>query len=100
MTENPPAILRGMNKDPWYEVAVVSSEAQAAIIAGLLESAGIPTWVYYESAGRAIGLGMGLLGTVRVLTPEDRYEEAMDLLEADDVPELEEGDDDDTIIID
>lgn len=100
MTENPPVTRRGPNNEPWFEVAVVNSEPQAAIIAGLLETNGIPAWVYYESAGRAFGLGVGTLGTVRVYTPEARYEEALILLEADDIPELGEDDDEDTLIDD
>jgi len=93
--EESPIIRRGPDNQPWYVVATALGEAEAAIISGLLESADIPVWVYQESAGRAIGLQIGLLGTVEILTPEAYYDEACDLLEADDDDSmLEDGADD------
>lgn len=101
MIGNLPASRRGPDNRTWHVVATVGSEAEAAIITGRLESAGIPVWVYRESAGAAIGLTMGLLGSVYVMTPESYYEEAMTLLEGGDSPELDDGapelDDGDTI---
>lgn len=101
MTGNLPASRRGPDNRTWYVVATVGGEAEAAIITGRLESAGIPVWVYRESAGAAIGLTMGILGSVYVMTPEAYYEEAMALLEGGDSPELDDGapelDDGDTI---
>lgn len=83
----------------WIEVAIAHGEAQAAIIAGMLESAGLPVLVYRESAGLALPVQFGRLGEVTVLTLEDYYDEALRLLDAEDdaVDLLEEGDDEDTI---
>ncbi len=91
MDERFPSTRRGPDNRPWYVVATAYGEAEAAIVAGLLKTAGIPTWVYWESAGRALGLTMGVLGTTDILTPEEYYEEAMVLLEGDDVDLLESG---------
>lgn len=84
-------IRRSLDNRPWYVVATAPGEAVAAIIAGRLKTAGIPVWIYRESAGAAIGLSVGPLGTVEVLVPEDYYEEALALLEADDAPLLDDG---------
>ncbi len=91
---------RGPDDRNWYVVAAIGGEARAAIVTGLLESAGIPVWTYRESAGVAIGLTVGVLGTVTIMVPESYYEEAMALLEADESRLLEEGDDADIILTD
>ncbi len=79
---------RGPDNRAWYVVATAAGEAEAAIIAGLLKSAEIPVWTYFESAGRAIGLGVGMLGAVEVMVPPEYYDEAMDLLEGVDDEDL------------
>jgi hypothetical protein len=94
--------IQGPDDRNWYVVATASGEAEAAIIKGLLETADIPVWITRESAGAAIGLGVGLLGTVTIMVPETHYDEAMTLLEIDDsVEEIDlAGDDDDDFVID
>lgn len=84
----------------WIEVAVAHGEAQAAIIAGMLESAGVPVLVYRESAGLALPVSFGRLGEVTIMTLEKYYDEALALLEGDDdTPLIDlEGDDDSTVI--
>ena len=93
---------RGPDGEQWYVVAVAHGELQGAIVAGRLKSAGFPVWVYRESVSTAIPLTVGELGAVYLLTPEKYYEDALDLLDADDVDDdendLEAGDDADTII--
>ncbi len=74
---------KGLDGRIWSVVSIAQSEAGAAIEAGRLESAGIPVWIYRESAGMAIALTVGELGNVYLLTPEDRAEEAIALLGAD-----------------
>jgi hypothetical protein len=82
---------RGPGQRTWYQVATAGGEAEAALIKGLLESNGIPVWVYFESAGRAIGLGVGPLGATYLYTTAEYYEDALDLLADDGSPELDEG---------
>ncbi len=99
MAEERRVTRRGPDNRDWYVVATAFGEAEAAIITGLLESADIPVWVCRESAGRALGLGMGILGTIEIVTPEQYYAEAMTLLEAGEVeaPPLGAGEDDRTV---
>jgi len=53
---------------------------QAEIIKGRLESAGIPAMLDYESLGRVIGITVDGLGEVRILVPNERADEAKELL--------------------
>jgi hypothetical protein len=55
---------------------------QAEVIKGQLETAGIPVMLDYESLGRVFGLTVDGLGEVRVLVPDERAEDARQLLEA------------------
>jgi len=57
---------------------------QAEVIKGRLESAGIPALLDYESAGRVIGITVNGLGEVRVLVPDERAEDALELLTVSD----------------
>ncbi len=92
---------QGPDERNWFVVATASGEAEASIYVGLLKSAGIPVWVYRESAGAAIGLGVGILGTVFIMTPEEFHEDALALLEGEEPVEIDlEGEDENTIIAD
>lgn len=55
----------------------------AEIIAGRLQSEGIPARAWQEGAGEALGLIVGLLGTGHVVVPEEYADQARALLEAD-----------------
>jgi len=81
MSENQPNTRRGADGRLWVEVATASGEAEAAILRGVLDGEGIPVWEYRESAGRAIGLGVGPLGTTTLYVPEELYEDAVALLD-------------------
>mgnify|MGYP000891886751 CR=1 FL=1 len=74
---------RGSDGRLWYRVAVALGEAEAAILAGVLEAAAIPALTYRESAGLALPMSVGPLGGIEILTLEPYYEEALALLEAD-----------------
>jgi hypothetical protein len=50
------------------------------VIKSKLEAAGIPVLLDYESAGPIIGITVDGLGEVRVLVPQDRAQEARDLI--------------------
>lgn len=56
----------------------------------LLESVDIPAIVRQESAGIAIGLTVGSLGIANICVPENRVEEALQILQAMDNGELDE----------
>ncbi len=53
---------------------------KAQIVKGLLESEGIPANLQFEAIGKIYGFTVDGLGKVKVLVPEDRHDEAKDLL--------------------
>jgi hypothetical protein len=65
----------------WVEVASSGSDEEAALIAGLLESAGIPVQVEGPAAS-PWPENTGALGISRVMTPADRADEARALISA------------------
>ncbi len=64
----------------WVEVATTSGITTAQILAGRLQSEGIPARAWQESAGQAAGLVIGLLGMGHVVVPEAFVEQALDIL--------------------
>ena len=74
-------------------VYIAHSEPEAYIVAGRLESEGIKAWVHQEPVGRAYGLSIGPLGEVKVLVSPEDYDQALAILDEDDV----ESDDTDII---
>jgi hypothetical protein len=65
----------------WVEVASSGSDEEAALIAGLLESAGIPVQIEGPTAS-PWPENTGALGLSRVMTPSDRADEARALISA------------------
>jgi hypothetical protein len=63
------------------EVYRAMNRFEAESIRLLLESFEIPVELIGESAGTAIGLGVGPLGEVSVYVPKERAKEAADLIE-------------------
>ena len=84
----------------WEVVATAPGLAPAQIIAGRLQAEGIPARAWQESAGRAAGLVVGLLGLGYVEVPEEFVEQALDILgtavadEPDEAPFVDLEDDD------
>jgi len=84
-------------------VYVAYSEPEAYIVAGRLQSEGIDAFVHQEPVGRAYGFSMGPLGEVKVLVRPEDYDQALTILddeeivsdETDIVPEDDEDDDGD-----
>jgi putative signal transducing protein len=67
----------------WRIAKVVESNEEAVVVAGFLNSSGIPAEV--ESLHvEELPVNVGGLGEVRVLVPADRLEEARSLLDASD----------------
>lgn len=73
---------RTLDGQTWYIVAQVPGLIVAEIVAESLHSAGIPVRVFREAAGTALPVSVGLLGSVKVGVPGDRYEDAVRLLDA------------------
>ncbi len=72
---------RGSSRVPDFTIiCTIAGLAKAQVIKSKLEAAGIPVVLNYESVGRVIGITVDGLGQVRVLVPQDRAEEARDLI--------------------
>lgn len=67
----------------WEVVERTPGITVAEIIAGRLQSEGIPARAWQEGAGEALGLIVGLLGTGHVVVPEEYAERARAILAAD-----------------
>lgn len=67
----------------WVVVEKTSGITVAEIIAGRLQSEGIPARAWQEGAGEALGLIVGLLGTGHVVVPEEYADQARAILAAD-----------------
>lgn len=61
-------------------IATASGRLEAEILRSLLEAHGIPVWLLGESAGAAIGLGVGPLGEVEIRVPAEYGERAREVL--------------------
>jgi hypothetical protein len=64
----------------WVVIAHTAGLVPAQIIAGRLQAEGIMARAWGESAGVALGLTVGLLGTGYVGVPEELVEEAQAIL--------------------
>ena len=65
----------------WVVIKIVNGLPEAHIIKGLLESNDIPVRLEYEAIGQIYGLTVDGLGQVKILIPEEFYDEAKSLLE-------------------
>ncbi len=64
----------------WVQVFKSFGMPEAQIIAGRLQSDGIPAQVYPLEAGNQFGITVGKLSEVVVMVPADRFKEAEDLI--------------------
>jgi hypothetical protein len=62
------------------EVYASQGHLQANVIKSKLDAAGIPALLSYESVGLIMGLTVDGIGKVRVMVPEGRLDEALDLI--------------------
>ncbi len=74
----------------WEVVARTPGITPAHIIAGRLQTEGIPARAWQEAAGQAYGITVGLLGTGYVAVPEEFVEDALEILEAEDDSSLDD----------
>jgi hypothetical protein len=70
-----------MSEERWQVAVEVAGEIQAEILRGMLEAQGIKVFISQEGAGRAYGLGVGRLGRVQILVPEEDLERSKALLD-------------------
>ncbi|MGQ9617431.1 MAG: putative signal transducing protein [Candidatus Aminicenantia bacterium] len=66
----------------WEKVAESQGLTEAEILRSFLESNGIPVELKYESIGKVMGITTNGLGVVKILVPEEREEEAKNLIES------------------
>ena len=64
----------------WVQVFKTYGMPEAQIIAGQLQTEGIPAQVYPLEAGSQLGITVGKLGEVAVMVPADRLEEAENII--------------------
>lgn len=76
----------GQEEVRWRVVAETPGLMPATVLAGRLRVEGIPVRAWQESAGRAIGLTVGLLGAGYVAVPEEFVDEATAVLDDVDIP--------------
>lgn len=69
-----------MADEEWVEVASTGNDEEANLIAGLLQSLGVPTVIEGPSGGSPWPENLGAFGMSRVLVPPDRAEEAKTIL--------------------
>jgi len=64
----------------WVEVAAVGNDEEALLMAGFLQSQGIPCEVEGPSAATPLPENLGAFGLSRIMVPPDRAAEARQLL--------------------
>ena len=79
-----------MNDD--WEVVRTTDAMEAEILKAALQSAEIPVVLQGESVGRLYGITASELGSVSVLVPADRLEEARALVDSSEPVDFPEGD--------
>ena len=89
--------LKRRNDGAWVMVAHATGLAEAEIIAGLLRTAEIPSYIQQESVGRVLGISFGSMGLVKVLVPIAFEQEAIALLDEPTLDDLPPGLDGPTI---
>jgi hypothetical protein len=73
-------IMNETNDDLWEVISTAAGMTQAKIIAGRIESDGIPTQLRYEAAGTIYAITVDGLGEVKILVPVPDWERAKELL--------------------
>lgn len=69
-----------MKDQDWVEVAAVGQDEEARLIAGLLESEGIPCAVEGPSPAHPLPENLGSFGMSRVMTPPEHAARAREIL--------------------
>jgi hypothetical protein len=77
----------------WMVVYTTFNSPEAHIVAGRLESEGIPAFVHQAPGANAIGIHIGSLGEVTVVVREEDYWKALMILAPDSPGLLPDNDD-------
>lgn len=64
----------------WVKVAYAANQFEAEVMAGLLRTEQIPSFIQQESVGRVWGLSVGPLGMITLLVPAEFEKVATALL--------------------
>jgi Putative prokaryotic signal transducing protein len=90
---NLPKVTKNIDNDRpnWIVVARMSGITEAMMFVERLKSLGVPAVVQNEPVALALGLAIGPYAQARVLVPEGFFEQALELLEPPDSPELGAG---------
>ena len=91
---------RPQDKHTWMVAYVTNNLGEAQIVAGRLQSEGIPAMLDHMAGMSAIGLTIGRWGEVKVLVHPQNYELTLAILFPDEPDELPEGDGDNIIYYD
>lgn len=67
--------------DPWWVIFETHNPSEAHIVAGRLQSEGIPTHILNYAGGAALGITVGVFGELRVLVPAADAHHAREILE-------------------
>ncbi len=70
-----------MSESAWELVVTAAGMPQAELLRSVLEAQGIQTMLSQEGWGHAMGLTVGSMGRVEVLTPASQVAEARQILE-------------------
>jgi len=89
-------LSRRERRNDWMVVYVTYNVMEAHIVAGRLQSEGIPALVHREAGASAMGIHIGGLGEVKVLVHPPDYDDALAILDPDEPHSL--SDDNDRII--
>ena len=68
-------------QDELITLESTSGMIEAEIVRGMLEAQGIQVWLAHESAGTALGLGIGPMAQVDLLVHRSQEEEARSILD-------------------
>ena len=82
----------------WMVVYETPVETEAHIVAGRLKVEGIQAVVYRQPGAAALGITIGMLGSITVLVRPSDYERSISILEPDYLEELPDTTDDITYI--
>jgi len=82
------------SQDGWVQVASARGPMEAGLLVEYLRAEGIKAVAWPEGGGEALGFTDGPLAASKILVPEDSFQEALALLEAEEIPADEMEDED------
>lgn len=74
---------------PWWVVFETHNIGEAHIVAGRLQSEGIPNQILTYAGGAALGITIGMFGEVKILVSPSDYERAIELLHPESPQQIE-----------